>query len=131
MSFKTKIEDEKSKLSLKNNNTSNDYGKYKTEYGIRNNTKPRVRKFSEAIRSELERKFLLNNFISGVEKSQLAKKLELTERQVQKWFVHRREKLRRIEKQSAISICQTENAIEDEELMMILNAKPNEHMTNG
>lgn len=61
-------------------------------------SKFRVRKFSDAIRSELERKFLENNFISGIEKTQLARRLELTERQVQKWFVHRREKLRRHEK---------------------------------
>ena len=55
----------------------------------------RVRKFSERIRTELERKFLKNNFISGPEKTKLAKLLNLSERQVQKWFVHRREKLRR------------------------------------
>ena len=30
----------------------------------------------------------------------MAKKLGLTERQVQKWFVHRREKLRRLEKKA-------------------------------
>jgi len=53
----------------------------------------RIRKFSEHIRYELERKFLSNHFISGAEKSLLAKQLSLTERQVQKWFVHRREKL--------------------------------------
>ena len=57
--------------------------------------KMRVRKFSDSIRSELERKFVTNHFISGAEKAQLAVKLNLTERQVQKWFVHRREKLRR------------------------------------
>lgn len=56
------------------------------------------RKFSEDIRCELERKFRANNFISGMEKRELAKKLHLTERQVQKWFVHRREKLRKINK---------------------------------
>ncbi len=87
--------------------------------------KVRVRKFSEAIRSELERKFLLNNFISGVEKAQLARKLELTERQVQKWFVHRREKLRRLEKKSAVAMTQilqekkekqSETADDDEEV---------------
>ena len=55
----------------------------------------RVRKFSDSIRGELERKFLKNNFISGPEKTKLAVELNLTERQVQKWFVHRREKLRR------------------------------------
>lgn len=63
-------------------------------------SKLRVRKFSDAIRLELERKFTANNFISGIEKTQLAKKLNLTERQVQKWFVHRREKLRRQEKKA-------------------------------
>ena len=64
----------------------------------------RVRKFSDAIRSELESKFLENNFISGIEKTQLARRLELTERQVQKWFVHRREKLRRHEKKYGIAL---------------------------
>ncbi len=48
--------------------------------------KIRVRKFSEAIRNELELHFLTNNFISGIQKTQLANKLNLTERQVQKWF---------------------------------------------
>lgn len=65
-------------------------------------SKFRVRKFSDSIRSELERKFLENNFISGIEKTQLATRLGLTERQVQKWFVHRREKLRRQEKKAGI-----------------------------
>ena len=66
-------------------------------------SKFRVRKFSDAIRNELEQKFLENNFISGVQKSQLAAKLALTERQVQKWFVHRREKLRRHEKKYGVA----------------------------
>ena len=73
-----------------------------------NSSKLRVRKFSESIRNELERKFLTNNFISGVEKSQLAVKLNLTERQVQKWFVHRREKLRRLEKKAGALTGDTE-----------------------
>jgi len=63
--------------------------------------KLRIRKFSEKIRYELEMAFLAKNFISGLEKAELAKRLDLTERQVQKWFVHRREKLRRLEKKSA------------------------------
>jgi hypothetical protein len=63
----------------------------------------RIRKFSDQITNELEQHFLKNNFISGSEKAKLAKKLSLTERQVQKWFVHRREKLRRLQKR-AISI---------------------------
>lgn len=65
--------------------------------------KARIRKFSEAIRFELEKAFLANNFISGTEKAELACRLELTERQVQKWFVHRREKLRKLEKKAALS----------------------------
>ncbi len=60
-----------------------------------NNNKTRIRKFSDNIRNELERHFLANNFISGAEKTVLAMRLNLTERQVQKWFVHRREKLRK------------------------------------
>lgn len=64
-------------------------------------SKMRVRKFSDQIRNELERKFLVNNFISGAEKTKLAQKLRLTERQVQKWFVHRREKLRRLQRKAA------------------------------
>lgn len=64
------------------------------------NATSRIRKFSDQIRDQLERHFLLNNFISGSEKSKLARKLNLTERQVQKWFVHRREKLRRLEKKA-------------------------------
>jgi hypothetical protein len=63
--------------------------------------KIRIRKFSEEIRNELEAAFLAKNFISGFEKAELSKRLNLTERQVQKWFVHRREKLRRLEKKSA------------------------------
>lgn len=66
------------------------------------NNKSRIRKFSDKIRDELERKFLQNNFISGNEKTYLAKSLNLTERQVQKWFVHRREKLRRLEKKATL-----------------------------
>lgn len=66
------------------------------------NNKSRIRKFSDEIRDELERKFLQNNFISGNEKTYLAKSLNLTERQVQKWFVHRREKLRRLEKKATL-----------------------------
>jgi hypothetical protein len=57
-----------------------------------------IRKFDDEIRDELERKFLENNFISGVEKDQLAVRLNLTERQVKKWFEKRREKKRRMEK---------------------------------
>lgn len=60
----------------------------------------RIRKFSDHITNELEQHFLKNNFISGSEKAKLAKKLSLTERQVQKWFVHRREKLRRLQKRA-------------------------------
>lgn len=64
------------------------------------NKSTRIRKFSDKIRNELERSFLANNFITGGEKQILAKKLNLTERQVSKWFVHRREKLRRLEKRA-------------------------------
>lgn len=60
-----------------------------------------IRKFNEEIRVELEAKFAENNFISGAEKDQLAVKLNLTERQVKKWFEKRREKKRRIEKMTA------------------------------
>ena len=63
-------------------------------------SKSRIRKFSEKIRNELERAFLANNFITGAQKKVLAKRLSLTERQVSKWFVHRREKLRRLEKRA-------------------------------
>ena len=66
--------------------------------------KGRIRKFSEHIRNALESKFLSNNFISGPEKSELAKRLDLTERQVQKWFIHRREKLRRLQKKIGIPL---------------------------
>lgn len=62
----------------------------------------RVRKFSDRVRNELEKKFQLSNFISGAEKKSIAKKLNLTERQVQKWFVHRREKLRRGHKKTDV-----------------------------
>lgn len=58
----------------------------------------RIRKFSEAIRSELEKQFQLNRYINGDDKKRLADRLNLTVRQVQKWFVHRREKYRRDEK---------------------------------
>jgi hypothetical protein len=67
-----------------------------------NNNKTRIRKFSDNIRNELERHFLANNFISGAEKTVLAMRLNLKERQVQKWFVHRREKLRRLEKKTTL-----------------------------
>jgi len=63
-----------------------------------NSPKKFIRKFNDEIRHELEMKFLQNNFISGVEKDQLAMRLNLTERQVKKWFEKRREKKRRIEK---------------------------------
>lgn len=59
-----------------------------------------IRKFNDEIRHELELKFLENNFISGIEKDRLATRLNLTERQVKKWFEKRREKKRRIEKMS-------------------------------
>ncbi len=63
-------------------------------------SKSRIRKFSDKIRNELEREFLANNFITGGQKKVLAKRLSLSERQVSKWFVHRREKLRRLEKRA-------------------------------
>lgn len=63
--------------------------------------KGRIRKFSDRVRNELERSFLANNFITGGEKKVLATRLNLTERQVSKWFVHRREKLRRLEKRAS------------------------------
>lgn len=65
--------------------------------------KTRIRKFSEATRHELEKAFLVKNFISGSERCELATRLNLTERQVQKWFVHRREKLRKLEKKAALN----------------------------
>ena len=64
------------------------------------NGKVKIRKFSDHIRIQLERSFLANNFITGDEKKVLANRLKLTERQVSKWFVHRREKLRRLEKRA-------------------------------
>jgi hypothetical protein len=62
------------------------------------NSNGRIRKFSDHIRTELEKHFQKNRYISGDEKKMLADKLSLTVRQVQKWFVHRREKFRRYEK---------------------------------
>ena len=62
------------------------------------NSNGRIRKFSDQIRMELEKHFQKNRYISGDEKKMLADKLNLTVRQVQKWFVHRREKFRRYEK---------------------------------
>lgn len=44
-----------------------------------------IRKFNDEIRHELEAKFAENNFISRVDKDQLAVKLNLSERQVKKW----------------------------------------------
>lgn len=46
---------------------------------------------------------MIKNFISGSERCELASRLNLTERQVQKWFVHRREKLRKLEKKAALN----------------------------
>ena len=62
------------------------------------NSNGRIRKFSDHIRMELEKNFQKNRYISGDDKKILADKLNLTVRQVQKWFVHRREKFRRFEK---------------------------------
>jgi hypothetical protein len=64
----------------------------------------RVRKFSESIRSELERQFAIRRYVSGEEKRKLAAKLSLTARQVQKWFVHRREKLRREQSETMLVV---------------------------
>jgi hypothetical protein len=55
---------------------------------------PGNRKFTDEVRAELERHFRQDHFIKGIEKQRLARNLGLTERQVGKWFVHRREKLR-------------------------------------
>jgi hypothetical protein len=79
-------------------NSTTEYFDTATQVG---GVKTRIRKFSDTVRTELEAAFLIKNFISGAEKFELAKRLGLTERQVQKWFVHRREKLRRLEKKAA------------------------------
>jgi hypothetical protein len=84
-------------LNISLNNTT-EYFDTTTQLG---GVKTRIRKFSDTVRTELEAAFLIKNFISGAEKFELAKRLGLTERQVQKWFVHRREKLRRLEKKAA------------------------------
>jgi hypothetical protein len=81
----------------------------------------RVRKFSESIRVALERKFLKNNFISGPEKVKLARSLNLSERQVQKWFVHRREKLRRRSRLSESFLKKVEIDSDQAEVNFILN----------
>ena len=59
-----------------------------------------IRKFNDSTRAQLELKFAQNNFISRVEKDELATQLNLTERQVKKWFEKRREKKRRLERQA-------------------------------
>ena len=59
-----------------------------------------IRKFNDSTRAQLELKFAQNNFISRVEKDELAAQLNLTERQVKKWFEKRREKKRRLERQA-------------------------------
>jgi hypothetical protein len=82
------------------NNYKNGNNKKKKTVATENlrNSNGRIRKFSDNIRMELERHFQKNRYISGDEKKLLADKLNLTVRQVQKWFVHRREKFRRYEK---------------------------------
>lgn len=45
-----------------------------------------------AARSELERKFLENDFICGIKKTQLAENLGLTEKQIKKWFKKKRKR---------------------------------------
>ena len=60
----------------------------------------RVRKFSDYIRSELEKQFQIRKYISGQDKKILADRLNLTIKQIQKWFVHRREKLRHLQKKN-------------------------------
>ena len=91
----------------------------------------RVRKFSERIRTELERKFLKNNFISGPEKTKLAKLLNLSERQVQKWFVHRREKLRRRTRDEEVSLKDDNDSLSPEESGCNELKDQNEKSLNG
>lgn len=68
------------------------------DFDVQRERNQRVRKFAENIREELEKEFKKSKYISGQEKIDLAKRLHLTVRQVQKWFVHRREKYRKLEK---------------------------------
>jgi hypothetical protein len=68
------------------------------DYDVQRERNQRVRKFSDSIREELEKEFKKSKYVSGQEKIDLAKRLHLTVRQVQKWFVHRREKYRKLEK---------------------------------
>ena len=78
------VEQEKLNELAKNSEPANDIGGTVLE-AVSQSPKKFIRKFNDEIRYALEAKFNENNFISGVEKDQLAIKLNLTERQVKKW----------------------------------------------